>query len=463
MSPVHQVHEFVVTEPEPRKHAPSEREIRLGTDVIISNDQLRQYLARRLQPEDVDLLLLAGVVARIDRTVKRHLASAWARRLHVNMCVHEPERWNRSEVRVSLQEALNLLTGDIWSFEFRSRSVEEQALQLNLFAEAPSQVATMPYSGGLDSYCGLASWEPAPTEHRLLVHTRNSQSSRALVNETLRGQAVHHVSVPIRLPGISHAEDTYRARTFTFLVAAAVGARLGNGTDVVVSENGQGSLGPALVRFPGEHPYYSTHPLFTRRLSIMLKEVWADGHVIRFLHPAVWSTKGEILAQLSQRGSVPNWQVTRSCSRTNPRNKGSGAPSQCGVCGGCLLRRLSLDAAGLAPFGSNAEGYLWADLSAERLEDAATFACDTTKNDRCIAVHAVVGMAALADFASAPANDHSVLTLAEDLAYGIGMSPEDAESRVRRLVQVHRSEWHSAIGKLPPSSWLRQIADERVE
>lgn len=462
MNPLSQVHDFVVVESGQRRRTHSEHEIRLGTDVIISHDQLRQYLAQRLQPEDVDLLLLAGVVARIDRTVKRHLASGWARRLHVKMCVHEPERWERADVRVSLQEALNLLTGDTWSFEFYSRSAVEQALQLELFSCAPTQVATMPYSGGLDSYCGLASWAPAPVKSRLLVHTRNGQSSRALVEQTLKGQPVHHVSVPISIPGLSHAEDTYRARTFTFLVAAAVGARLGNGTDIIVSENGQGALGPALVQFPGEHPYYSTHPLFTRRLSVLLKAIWADGYDVRFLHPAVWHTKGEVLSKLTARGAAPRWQVTRSCSRMNPRNKGAGAPEQCGVCGGCLLRRLSLDAAGLAPFGSNAEGYLWSDLSADRLEDATNFECDTTKNDYRIAVHAVVGMAALADFANASADDHAVLTLVEDLAYGAGVSIEEAASRVRRLVRAHQVEWNSAVDKLPTSSWLRQVAEERV-
>lgn len=456
------LHEFDVVEPSLSGRSSSRQAIQLGVDVKISSEQLRQYLARKLHPADVDLLFLAGVVGRVDRLVRRRLASGWARRFHINMRVHEPERWNRPEVQSSLKDTLNLLTGDSWSFAFTTRSSESQVLQLPLFPRAPGRVATMSYSGGLDSYCGLALWEPARGDQRLLVHTQNQQSSRHLVEETLRGQAAHHVSVPVHLPGLSHAEETYRSRMFMFLVAAAVAARLGDGTDVVISENGQGALGPALVRFPGEHPYYSTHPLFTKRLSVLLQAVWSDGHGIRFLHPAVWSTKGEILRELSRRGVAPRWAATRSCSRNNSRNKGSGAPGQCGVCGGCLLRRLSLDAAGLAPLGDNTEDYLWADLSAERLEDAATFTCTTTENDRTLAVFAILSMAGLADLATASANDNSILTLAEDLAFGLDVSVEVAESRVRRLIGVHRAEWESALARLSPSSWVRKIVEGRV-
>lgn len=457
------IHAFSVVEPSAAATAHGPEVIRLGSDVDIRSTQLRHYLARPLHPEDVDVLLLAGVAARVDRVVRRQLSRGWARRLHIRMPVHEPERWSRPDVSAALREALDLLTGDEWSFEFVGRRAEEQVLQLPLFPRAPARVSTLSYSGGLDSYCGLAMWQPAVGEALLLVHTRNAQSSRKLIANTLDGQPVHHVSVPVHFPKIgAHAEDTYRTRTFTFLVAAAVGSRLGGGSDVVVSENGQGALGPALVRFPGEHPYYSTHPIFTRRLADFLGKLWSDGAEPRFRHPAVLRTKGEVLRELAGASAIPNWRATRSCSQSNARNKGTGAPSQCGVCGGCLLRRLSLHTAGLAPFGSDAEGYLWADLSAERLDDSVRFDCPTTDNDRRIAVHAALGMASLCDFADAPPSDHTMLTLAEDVSFGLGVDLEAAAAGTRRLVRAHRDEWRSALAELAPSSWLRRVAEERI-
>lgn len=458
--------DFHVIEPSgPVPAGISATSIQLGIEVKISSDHLRQYLGTRLQPVDVDLLFLAGVVARIDRKVRRRLSEGWARRFHVEMCVHDPHIWNHPTSMTTLVEALGLLTGDHWSFDFRQRqTTEDQILQMSLFPRATSSVATMPYSGGLDSYCGLAVWQAqADTEH-LLVHTRNSQSTHLVVDRTLAGNPHRQVSVPIQLPKIGpHLEPTYRARTFTFFIAAAVGASLGSGTEVTVPENGQGALGPALVQFPGEHPYFSTHPLFTRKLSLFLDAIWENKRSVTFLHPMVFLTKGQALSRANHNGGIPAWKSTKSCSRDLARNKGRGLPSQCGVCGGCLLRRVSLHTAGLSPFGAPTEQYLWADLSKSNLEDAiCRTGLTTSPNDRRIAAHAVVGMASLADFARTPDEQHSMRTLVEDLRFGLQMDETAAQRQVRSLVRAHHDEWNAALSELPTSAWIRRVAEEMV-
>lgn len=437
-------------------------QIHLGLDVIIDEAPLRAMIQRPLAPVDLDLIFLAGTIARIDRTVRRQLASGWERSLHVVMRVHEPDRWQRPDVNVGLSKCLRILTGDRWSFEFEPRSARDQHLQLDLFHRAPENVIALSYSGGLDSYCGAAELVPGDGQTPLLVHTRNGHSNRRLLEATLRDRRFLHVSMPFHLANLDHPEPSYRTRTFTFLVVASVAARSGGGNEVIVSENGQGAIGPALVRFNGEYPYFSTHPIFTRSLANFLGLLWAGDHNISFRHPAVLRTKGEVLESLMASGAIPHWNATRSCSRTMQRTFGAGMPDQCGLCGGCLLRRLALHTAGLGQFGTNVEGYLWSNLAADNFDKVLSRECNWSDNDRDLAVHAVYDLALLADFAGRPDSDADIQNLVEDLAVGLGISVSESQVAVRRLLNAHRDEWNGAIAMLPPSAWLRRIIEERV-
>lgn len=436
--------------------------IRLDVDVEVQEDSLRDMIQRPFAGEDMDLILLAGVVARVDRMVVRRLSEGWARSLHVVMRVHEPDRWRGPKVGAALSRCLRILTGDEWTFEFEPRAARDQHVQMALLRKPPERVVALAYSGGLDSYCGAADWSPDPDATPLLVHTKNSQTKRQLVEATVRGRGLMHVSMPLHLPKLSHPEPSYRTRTFTFLVVAAVAARSGGGSEVLISENGQGALGPALVRFNGEHPYLSTHPVFTRALAEFLTLAWAEAHRVNFVHPAVLKTKGEVLGGLVKRNVVPHWGSTRSCSRSIPRRFGSGMPDQCGLCGGCLLRRLALHTAGVGRFGSDVEGYLWADLGAEEFDGIASRQCEWSHGDQELAIHAIIDLASLAEFAARPDDDPDILTLVEDLEVGLGRSASECNDGVRRLLGAHRAEWADALSALPASAWLRRIAAGRI-
>src|SRR5687767_2179802 len=122
--------EFFVVENDEADPVPDRlRVIRLGADVRINAEQFRLYLARQLQAEDIDILVLTGVVARVDRTVRRKPSIAWARQLHIHMRVHDPSHWDRREVQSALACALRILTGDEWSFEFHQRKNKDESLQ----------------------------------------------------------------------------------------------------------------------------------------------------------------------------------------------------------------------------------------------------------------------------------------------------------------------------------------------
>jgi 7-cyano-7-deazaguanine synthase in queuosine biosynthesis len=435
--------------------------VRLGEHVVVHHSRLAEFLYSPLHTEDIDLLLLAGAVTYVDRTVRRRLSSGWPRRLHLGMRVHEPERWDREEVRVALTRCVELLTGDHWSFEFHPRRSVDQCLQLPLFPDRPTEVVAMPCSGGLDSRCGIDSWCPVADQTLLAVHTKTRQSQRSRP-KTEPGPALRHVAVPVALGKLDHPEATFRSRTLMFLTTAAIAARLGGGRSVLVPENGQGAIGPALVRFAGEHLHFGTHPLFTKLLSDCLAAIWDGEHHVDFVHPAVWKTKGEIVAELRRDSSSFDWRSTRSCAVDTARVKGKDAPSHCGICGGCLLRRLAFDAAGIGEFGSDVEGYLWPDLSGRELGETPSFLRDTTPNDWRLAVQGIIDMSSVADLADVGDRGHALLAGVEDLAMGLGIGLAEADSRLRRLLIAHRWEWGAALARLPDSSWVRRVATERM-
>lgn len=452
------VYRFEFLEKGQKPQRPGHQPLRLDSDVDVQENALRELVRSRLYDEDIDLLLLAAAVSHVDRTARRLLGTGWARELHVVMPVHDVDRWAHGHIVKALSASLRLLTGDYWSFEFVTRAERDQRFQLDLFKDFSGRALVLPYSGGLDSYCAAAELEPEPGETVLLVHTRSDRGIRKQLAETLRGRPSIHVEVPLSHRGLNHPEQSYRTRTFTFLVVAAVAARSGGGRSIVVGENGQGAIGPALAWFTGEHPYYSMHPRFTRSMAGFLDAVWAGSHSIEFRHTAVLRTKGEVLSALQSQGKLGDWERTRSCSRS-PRSTGAGSPRHCGLCGGCLLRRLALHAAGIASFAGNREGYLWGDLTEESLRDPRGTGRGLAGSDLDLAVHAVKDLAYLAEYAKRPPGDPDVENLVEDLAHGMSISIDAARGGVERFLTMHLAEWTSALGTLPSSAWLRRVAE----
>ncbi len=318
----------------------------LGKDVKIVPKRLQSYCFAHLQPIDVDLLTVAGATAFADRRVRRR-SVAWARGLAVSVPVYECRRWSATPVRESLEEFLSYATGDDWSIEFRSRdSTADRPLQLPLVPNIDSPPeSVLAYSAGLDSFAQLQHMRRAGGDMPFLITAEHDRSSRGQVAETTRDarHEIHSAAIPITFSHEKHAEETYRTRTFLFLAAAAVAARLTKARNIVIAENGQGSLGPVLVTLGREHPYRATYPGLTFRFRAFLAQLWGDAPPA-IVHPRLWQTKGEVLALLASEGLLGNWRQTRSCSRRMKRVKGSEAPPACGLCGNCLLRRLSVTA-----------------------------------------------------------------------------------------------------------------------
>lgn len=426
----------------------------LGDEVRLNYSALRAYLFAELTPLDVDLIVIAGVVSYADRAVRRSRARGWSRNFAIRVPVHHPDQWKLPDVSSALRDALRFLTGDNWEFDFVDRELDPEIaqLKLNLLPALGSSPAVLPFSGGLDSFAMLKILSQDTTT---IVVTAKQNVSRALLDETtgqMHPQRIHRVTIPIEFAGLRHPEPTYRTRAFVFQVLAAIAARLSSASAIVIGENGQGSLGPALVPVGNEWPFRSTHPAFTVRLAAFLRALY--GSLFEVRHPHVWATKGDVLKRLKEKNLLSGWGETRSCSRNLQRLQRTNGYLGCGVCGGCLLRRVAIKAAALP-----AEDYYWNNLAADSLDGAVAerFTSCTSENDRDIAIHNVLAMHNLAILRAGDCMpDQAVFELADAL----GLSTEVLRANLIRLLESHRAEWMDFVGALPRTSWVTQLTEE---
>ena len=128
---------------------------------------------------------------------------------------------------------------------------------------------------------------------------------------------------------------------------AAYGAAMSGAHRVLVPENGQGSLGGSLVPLGIEAPHRSCHPGFTTRLGRFVFSL--TGHEVGFEHQALFMTKGQVLSSLVKiQSNSSEWLAAHpSCTYDARHAHDGGRKVHCGVCGNCLLRRLSVHAAGI--------------------------------------------------------------------------------------------------------------------
>jgi hypothetical protein len=431
----------------------------IGGDVEIVTDHLEAYCFHEVEPIDVDLLTVTGAVAYADRRVRRHPSVAWARRLRLSVPVYEMGKWSARGVVDALEDFLNYTTGDFWTIEFRRRRNpdKDEALQLHLLrgVAAPPE-SVLAYSAGLDSFAQLQLMSEAGTG-TFLITAEHDPSSRERVARTTQGarSSVHSSYIPIRFHGLGHhAEVTYRTRTLLFLAAASVAARLARAHEVVIAENGQGSIGPMLVTFGREHPYRATYPGLTLRYRAFLERLWETSPPpIR--HPRLWQTKGEVLGLLKSKGLAEGWRETRSCSRGMKRIKRKDAPDDCGLCGNCLLRRFSVAIAGLEP---EDDRYYFRDLGAPSFETGVCGKGERpTPNDEDIGRMAVLDLEYLA---RQSVNDPTgaCIDVCYDCSVATYITAEVAEAHLARLLEQHQHEWNSFLGTLPAQSWIRRTA-----
>jgi 7-cyano-7-deazaguanine synthase in queuosine biosynthesis len=333
----------------------------LGRDLEFSTDGLRSYAFSSWEPVIYDAMVLAAAIEFSDRVIKRP-SRGWARRISLRLPVHDPARWNNPAVSNSLHEVLGFLTGDFWTIEFVKRSKTVPApMQECLPFPRPTE-AVIAYSDGMDSraVAGLVG----KTLGEKLVRVR--VGSKAAGKPVIDGQLQPFAKVPYKFKAsMGNGETTARSRGFKFALISGLAAYLADAGEILIPESGQGAIGPALVTVSHAYPDYRNHPLFTARMTRFLKALL--GKTVKFSFPRLWHTKGETLREFSALPEGDSWRDTKSCWRNSRWSALNGKLVQCGICAACMLRRMSVHAAGLR---EEAGIYICTDLSASSLIDA---------------------------------------------------------------------------------------------
>jgi hypothetical protein len=426
--------------------------------LAVQTGLLHEVCFTERDPLSRDLAVLFGAVKCADRTVRRHHGRRWERRLIVTVPVYELRTWRNVSVTSALTDALQYLTGDYWRFEFvkRRRKADESGQQ-PLLASPDRRRVFVPFSHGLDSYAQSQLLQVANAGVDVIpVHLRASSTERSMksVGRAARRQLTP-IPVSAHVDEPKHAEPSFRTRPFLYDGLAALAAALSGGGEVLIPENGQGSLGGSLVRLGAEAPHRSCHPGFTSRLRHFIGCL-TEKHVA-FSHPALFRTKAQVLKELV--GVVPNsseWLTHHpSCSYDARHANRSGQLVHCGVCGNCILRRLSVQAAGI----DDPTPYKVSDLHAGAIE-AALLDGDELRSIKAfkdIARNAARSMQRLAEMAQVD-DGYRVAAEVEAISRCQGRPRAAVHQDITAMLQQHSREWASFLQFCGSSSWLAELA-----
>jgi hypothetical protein len=421
--------------------ASGHRQCVLGTDIHFDKSAIERATFRALEDQDIDLLVVISSVAYVDRLISRRRGTRWWRSLSVQIPVYHVDVWERLAGKLSA--ILRLLTGDAWTFRFRSRERKQQWQEyLPSLSDNFEGATVIPYSGGLDSFAMLARLRhDEPSEKVLLVNARRTVSPSGTLT---RPEDVATIGVPFLFHAPRHRDESYRTRTFTYFTLAALVWWKNSARRILIGESGLGCLGPALVPVGIEQPVRGSHPDFTEARSELLGQLW--GTPPPFSFPHLWHTKAMVLADLRDFASLEGWVHTKSCSRNIRRQHPGARGSHCGLCTGCLFRRVSVHAGGLP--AEDPETYFEDVLQNASLDEKLG------KADREIATCAVLAMDELAGLAEGVEGRTPEIV---ELAASLHESVEATRTRLGRLIRKHREEWRGFLAQLPTGSWIRDL------
>jgi len=420
----------------------------IGKHIKISPSTLQAYCLAAWDPVAFDLLLLAATAEIADR-IQRRPSLGWGRDISIRLPVHLVRSWRDHAVSDHLIAALELLTGDRWNIKFAPRK-RPVVPPLQGFLSMPREASVvLPFSDGLDS--------------RMVAALMSAQVGDELVRVRLgkkfgdwrgaRDKTLPFTAVPYQVRGANKrfVETTARSRGFKFAIVSGLAAYLFKGRRVIVPESGQGALGPVLV--PVGHAYedYRNHPRFTGKIESFLFALL--DHRICFEFPRLWYTKGETLkAFLASHKASEDWLSTRSCWQQSRQVSIDGQRRQCGFCAACMLRRLSIHAAGVE---EPVTTYVCESLAASSVElSLASGYSKFGKAQRDYALAGTLHLDHLASLRNTTEHLQSLKRNARQLSKSLGISGEDAEAKLARLLKQHELEWKSFLEHIGPQSFV---------
>jgi len=313
----------------------------------------------------------------------------------------------------------------------------------------------IPYSDGLDSraVAGLMEQEYG---HRLIRVRLGTKPLNAQRGENQRSPFAL-VPYRVRYGKGRSVETSARSRGFKFMLLSGIAAYLSQARQVIVTESGQGALGPALVTVGQAYEDYRNHPLFTHSMETLLQVLF--DHDVEYVFPRLWYTKGETLkAFIENCPEGVHWAETRSCWQGQRQVSVSGHMRQCGICAACMLRRMSVHSIGRT---EEKETYVWENLSAKEFKQGA--AAEFKKRNPAgaqweYAIAGTLHLDHLANILNSAANRASIERQEFQLSRSLGSSEHKMKEKMTRLLRQHETEWNNFVSSLGPQSFVAQWA-----
>jgi|GEM_PF-518928 len=349
---------------------PKETNVYLSADEALGNVYLKpeaiaQALGTQLAPVSLDLCEIAAYVYLGDKAVSRGKYEKWTRNLHWIVPVREQERWD--SVKDILTNTISVLSGDNVQFTFvpkpkaeaatRSRSKKASTtLATTVFPDADCSCL---FSGGLDSFAGAAylidqeGRRPLFASHCANGELKNKQIDLMNVIRQRFGQDFHHFQYWVtsrRNLKASHPyvrqENSHRARSFLFMSYATVAAAARGLSDIFICENGVLSLNvPISDARKGTRSTRHAHPLYLFHYNRLINALYERRFKVQ--NPFSLQTKGEEIALLRTLGLESVIKNTVTCWGYPNQTCRYRYSNHCGYCLPCIVRRVSLIAAGM--------------------------------------------------------------------------------------------------------------------
>ncbi len=254
----------------------------------------------------IDLVVFAAHVQAADTHISRSTESqdSWTREIRLVVPVSDPEKWNAASS--ALKRALDFLTGDLWTINFRPRLANFS----KVIPAGSSKLLGIPFdslslfSGGLDSLIGAIDLLEKGGTPLLISHAGEGSTSgaqqkcfdalKAHYNESKFDRLRVWMSFSgVRIKG-NELEKSTRGRSFLFF-SLGILAGTGFNTPFILRfpENGLIALNIPLdpLRL-GSHSTRTTHPFYIARWNEILQILGINGK----LENPYWNkTKGEMV------------------------------------------------------------------------------------------------------------------------------------------------------------------------
>lgn len=315
----------------------------------------------------IDLLQLAAYVFCADRLANRGERNSventsWARTFEYHIPVCDLEFWNSPQVKATLSEVLQFMTGDrrhSFFFEKAERiSMEDERSQLSMFdteyvtLDDAKNTDVMLFSGGLDSLAGAIE-RLNTTNHNLCLVTHKSNRVVSHTQDVLIKHMVEKYGRRIirygfechNRQGTPSREETQRTRMFLFTAIAFAICFCYKKKELYIYENGMTSLNfPKQMDVFNARASRTTHP---KTIGLLRKFCRLMEPEFNIVTPFCRMTKEDVLSIFARFEEKAIIASAVSCSSS--RNRPSDMP-HCGCCSQCIDRIFAIHAAGLQDY-----------------------------------------------------------------------------------------------------------------